>query len=231
MGERRFYSVSEAVNGQLAIDGDEFHHIVHVMRYRAGDEVEIINGSGRLIHGRIAAVKGHSLQVAVQRCEEFPMPALRVVIAPSLTKGNAMNWMVEKLSELGVDEIRPLACERTDVDFGASQLRRWEKIAAQSLKVNRRYWRTRIFAPVAPAGLIAATGKMQGKMLLDIDAPAKPGRPAAFPVLAAIGPPGDFSGDEKRLFRENGFQPVLVNAGILKTETAALAIAAILQND
>jgi 16S rRNA (uracil1498-N3)-methyltransferase len=231
MGERRFFTANEAVNGQVAVDGDEFHHIVHVMRHRAGDEVEIVNGRGRLIHGRIAAIKSHSLLVAVHGGEDFPMPPLRVVIAPSLTKGHAMNWLLEKLTELGVDEIRPLSCERTDVAYAASQLRRWEKIAAQSLKVNRKYWLTRIFAPVSPAGIIAAAEKMPGKILLDIDAPRKLERPAAFPVLAAIGPPGDFSAAEKRLFRENGFQPALINDGILKTETAALAIAAILKND
>ena len=231
MGERRFYSANEAVSGQVAVDGDEFHHIVHVMRYRAGDEVEIVNGRGGLVHGRIAAVKSHSLQVAVRSREDFPRPPLRVVIAPSLTKGHAMNWLVEKLAELGVDEVRPLVCERTDVAFGASQLRRWEKIAAQSLKVNRGYWLTRIFAPVTPAAIVAAAEQMPGKILLDIDAPGKLGRPAAFPVLAVIGPPGDFSAAEKALFRGNGFQPALVNDGILKTETAALAIAAILKND
>ncbi len=231
MGERRFFSANEAVSGQVAVDGDEFHHIAHVMRYRAGDEVEIVNGRGRLVHGRIAAVKSQSLQVAVQRSEDFPMPPLRVVISPSLTKGHAMNWLVEKLTELGVDEIRPLVCERTDVAYGASQLRRWEKIAAQSLKVNRKFWLTRIFAPVSPAGIIVAAEKMPGKILLDIDAHTKLERPAAFPVLAAIGPPGDFSAAEKGLFLENGFRPALVNDGILKTETAALAIAAILKND
>jgi 16S rRNA (uracil1498-N3)-methyltransferase len=231
MGERRFFTANEAVNGQVAVDGDEFHHIVHVMRHRAGDEVEIVNGRGGLVHGRIAAVKSHSLQVAVQHSEDFPRPPLRVVISPSLTKGHAMNWLVEKLTELGVDEIRPLVCERTDVAYGASQLRRWEKIAAQSLKVNRKFWLTRIFAPVSPAGIIAAAEKVPGKILLDIDAPAKLERPAAFPVLAVIGPPGDFSAAEKGLFRENGFRPALVNDGILKTETAALAIAAILKND
>jgi len=231
MGERRFFSAHEAVNGQVAVDGEEFHHVVHVMRHRAGDEVEIVNGRGRLVHGRIAAVKSHSLSVAVHGGEDFPMPPLRVVIAPSLTKGHAMNWLVEKLAELGVDEIRPLSCERTDVAYGASQLRRWEKIAAQSLKVNRKYWLTRIFAPVSPAGIVAAAEKIPGKILLDIDATEKLQRPASFPVLAVIGPPGDFSAAEKELFLENGFQPALVNEGILKTETAALAIAAILKND
>jgi len=231
MGERRFFSANDVVNGQVTVDGDEFHHMVHVMRYRVGDEVEIVNGRGRRVHGRIAAVKGSSLRVDVQGSEEFPLPPPRVIIAPSLTKGHAMNWLVEKLTELGVDEIRPLSCERTDVAFSPAQLRRWEKIAAQSLKVNRKYWLTRIFAPVSPAGLVAAAEKFPGRVLLDIEASAKLERPAAFPVLAAVGPPGDFSAAEKELFRANGFRPALINDGILKTETAALAIAAILKND
>ena len=73
----------------------------YVMRYRVGDELEIVNGRGRLSTGRIAAVKGRSLQVDVQGAEDFPMPAPRVIIAVSLTKGHAMNWLIEKLSEMG----------------------------------------------------------------------------------------------------------------------------------
>ena len=202
------------------------------MRYRVGDELEIVNGRGRLSTGRIAAVKGRSLQVAVQGVEDFPLPAPRVIIAPSLTKGHAMNWLIEKLSEMGVDEIRPLVCERTDVAWNAAQLRRWEKIAAQSLKVNRKYWLTRILPPVSPAGLIAAAAAMPAKVLLDHRRHrASWRRPAAFPVLAVVGPPGDFSDGEKELFRASGFLPALVNDAILKTETAALAVAAILKND
>ncbi len=231
MAERRFFSANEAVDGRVTIDGDEFHHIVRVMRYRAGDELEVINGRGRLTVGRIEAVGGRSLQVVVQRAEDFPPPPPRVIIAPSLTKGHAMNWMIEKLSEMGVDEIRPLLCERTDVAWSAAQLRRWEKIAAQSLKVNRRYWLTRILPPVAPAALIAAAAALPAKVLLDIAADRKLSPPSAFPVLAVVGPPGDFTAAERQLFRAAGFLPALVNDAILKTETAALAVAAILKND
>ena len=231
MGQRRFFSPNEMANGQVSIDGEEYHHVANVMRCRPGDELEIVNGRGRLLHGRIAALKNRSLQVDVQRFEDFPMPPPRVIIAPSLTKGHAMNWMIEKLTEIGVDEIRPLRCERTDVATNASQLRRWEKIAAQSLKVNRKYWLTRIFAPVSPAELVAEAGMIPGKLLLDIDAPKKTGLVFPFPVLAVIGPPGDFSENEKEHFRANGFISVLINDAILKTETAALAIAAILKND
>ena len=231
MGQRRFFSPNEMVNNQVTIDGEEYHHVAHVMRCRPGDELEIVNGRGRLLHGRIAALKNRSLQVDVLRCEDFPMPPPRVIIAPSLTKGHAMNWLIEKLAEMGVDEVRPLSCERTDVATSAAQLRRWEKIAAQSLKVNRKYWLTRIFSPVSPAEMVVQTEEIPGKILLDIDAPKKTGLIFPFPVLAAIGPPGDFSEKEKDHFRANGYVPVLINDGILKTETAALAIAAILKND
>ena len=231
MGDRRFFSAGEALDGRIAIDGDEFHHIVRVMRYRVDDELEIVNGRGRLSSVRIVAVKGRSLQALVQGFEDFPQPAPRVSIAVSLTKGHAMNWLIEKLSELGVDEIRPLVCERTDVAWSPAQLRRWEKIAAQSLKVNRKYWLTRILPPVAPAGLIAAAKETPGKVLLDIAATGRLQPPCAWPVLAAVGPPGDFSDAEREMFVAGGFLPVLVGDAILKTETAALAVAAILNND
>jgi 16S rRNA (uracil1498-N3)-methyltransferase len=231
MAERRFFSPHETVQGQVCIDGDEFHHIVHVMRCRAGDELEIVNGRGRLARGRIAVVTGRALRVDIQHAEEFPRPAPRVFIAPSLTKGHAMNWLIEKLCEMGVDEVRPLLCQRTDVAWSPSQLRRWEKMASQALKVNRRYWLTRILPPVSPAALIADCAGLPAKILLDIAGTHRLERPAAYPVLAAVGPPGDFSEAEKELFLAGGFLPVLVNDAILKTETAALAVAAILKND
>ncbi len=230
MGERRFFSANEAVAGRITIDGDEFHHIVHVMRYRVGDELEVVNGRGRLSTGRIAVVKARSLQVDVLGADDFPLPVPRVIIAVSLTKGHAMNWLVEKLSEMAVDEIRLLVCERTDVSWNAAQLRRWEKISAQSLKVNRTYWLTRILPPVSPADL-AAAAVMPTKVLLDLFATRKLAPPAAFPVLAVVGPPGDFSDAERDMFRANGFVPALISDAILKTETAALAVAAILKND
>ena len=132
---------------------------------------------------------------------------------------------------MGVDEVRPLLCQRTDVAWSPAQQRRWEKMAVQALKVNRRFWLTRILPPVSPADLIAAGADVPVKILLDIAGTRRLGPPAAYPVLAAVGPPGDFSEIEKELFLAGGFQPVLINECILKTETAALAVAAILKND
>jgi 16S rRNA (uracil1498-N3)-methyltransferase len=231
MSERRFFSANSPAGGQVLVDGEEFHHIVRVMRCRRGDELEVVDGRGGLFVGRIAAIAGSSLQLAVERSEFFPQPPPRVIIAPSLTKGHAMNWMIEKLSEMGVDEVRLLACERTDVAFSPAQLKRWQKIAAQSLKVNRRYWLTRIAPPVAPVALIAGAAALPARILFDIAAAGGLERPAAWPALAVVGPPGDLSAAEKEMFRAAGFQPARVNDAILKTETAALTAAALLKND
>lgn len=231
MAERRFFCADDPVDGQLAIAGDEFHHIVHVMRHRPGDELEIVNGRGRLLRGRIAAVSASGLRFDVAASEEHPRPQPRVIVAPSLTRGHAMNWLVEKLCEMGVDEVRPLVCERTDVSWSTGQLRRWDKLAAQALKVNRRAWLTRLCPPVTPQALVAAACGLPARVLLDIDATARLEPAAARPVLAVVGPPGDFTPAEKELFRQAGFQPARINDAILKTETAALAVAAILEND
>ncbi len=231
MAERRFFCDQEPAAGQLLIEGDEFHHIAHVMRYRPGDEIEIVNGRGRLLRGRIAAISAAGLRLAVLGSEDFPRPQPRVFVAVSLTRGHAMNWLVEKLCEMGVDEVRPLVCERTDVSWSPAQLRRWQKLAAQALKVNRRFWLTRLCAPAAPDVLAAAAANIPTKILLDIDAPQRLERPAAFPALAVVGPPGDFTAAEKGMFRAAGFQPARINDAILKTETAALAVAAILKHD
>ncbi len=231
MAERRFFCEDDPADGQLAIEGDEFHHIVHVMRHRAGDELEIVNGRGRLLRGRIAAVSASALRLDVSASEEHPRPQPRVIVAPSLTRGHAMNWLVEKLCEMAVDEVRPLVCERTDVSWSPAQLRRWDKLAAQALKVNRRTWLTRVCPPATPRDLAAAVGGLPVRVLLDIDATARLERGAARPALAVVGPPGDFTPAEKELFRQAGFRPARINDAILKTETAALAVAAILQND
>lgn len=231
MAERRFFSASEPIGNRLEIEGDEFHHIARVLRHRPGDELEVVNGRGRLWRGRIATVGSRSLHLEIEAAEEFPAPAPRVIVAVSMTKGHAMNWLVEKLCEMGVDEVRPLECDRTDVGWSPAQLGRWQKMAAQALKVNRRYWLTRFAPPLSPSGLADATAALPAKFLLDVAAPRPLAAPSARPALLAVGPPGDFSEPEKKRLRAAGFQPARLNDAVLKTETAALSGAAILKND
>lgn len=229
--QRRYFSNLPIGEDSITLDGEEFHHIATVMRARVGDEVEMVDGKGKWVRSVIRKMDRHSLRAEVIESKFETKPAVRVIIAPSLTKSHAMNWMIEKLSEMGVDEIWPIIAERTDAHSSTALLEKWEKLASQSLKVNRRLWRTEIRPPVSLAELIEAAAALPTKILLEIDGKSRLRYPVLFPALAAIGPPGDFTEAERNRFREAGFAGYRINDAVLKTETAALAAAAILKND
>jgi 16S rRNA (uracil1498-N3)-methyltransferase len=231
MNKRRFFSVQPIGGDSLTLDGEEFHHITTVMRARAGDELEIVDGRGKWARAVITKLGRCSIQAEVIELKTEDKPPARVIIAPSLTKSHAMNWMIEKLSEMGVDEIRPVVTERTDAQPGKALREKWEKIASQSLKVNRRLWRTEIRTPVSLMELISVSAGIPNRVWLEIEGSGRLRPPIRFPVMTVIGPPGDFTEAERTILRESGFTGCRINDAVLKTETAAMAVAAILKND
>lgn len=204
-------------------------HLRKVNRARTGDKVEVIDGKGSLFGGTIAAIDKNKAVIHIEKEEIKPKPALKTIIAPSLIKKKSMSLMIEKLTELGVDEIRPVLYSRTDEKYQQSMLIKWQRIAGQSLKINKRLWLTSIYPPVAIAGIIEFSKSMATRILLDKDAENIGGREFLFPVISVIGPPGDLAAEEKDLFLENGFIPYNINDCILRSETAALSIASILK--
>ncbi len=232
MGLRRFYSGHEAASDRIRVDGDEYHHLATVLRVRPGERIEVVNGRGRLLEAVVDKLERHFLLAAVCRQEVQPQPAPSTIIAVSLTKPHAMGWMMEKLCELGMNQIRPLLCERTDARFRPALLEKWQKIAIQALKANRQLWLTEIFPAASLASLASSPLTAATRLFLDIDGPRP--NPTLFPlqpgpVVALIGPPGDFTPEEKERLKNGGWQSLKINDAILKTETAAIAMAAILR--
>ena len=231
MTQRRYFSSQPIDGDSVTLAGEEFRHIVTVMRAQVGNEMEIVDGRGKWVRAVIRKMDHHSLRAEVVESKCEARPAVHVIIAPSLTKSHGMNWMIEKLSEMGVDEIWPIIAERTDACSSEALLEKWKKIASQSLKVNRRLWRTEIRPPISLGELIVAAAGIPTKILLEIDGKSRLRPPVPFPAVAAIGPPGDFTEEERNRFRKGGFTGCQINNAVLKTETAALAAAAILKND
>jgi 16S rRNA (uracil1498-N3)-methyltransferase len=239
MNTRRFFTDADlepsSAGQTIPISGDEYHHLKHVNRARCGDRIEIIDGRGSLYSGEIRAFKTHEVLVDVKIEERTGKPPVNIIIAPSLLKQRPMGILVEKLTEMGVDEIRPVIFQRTDETFNPSRLKKWHKQAVQSLKVNKRLWYTDIYAPVTIDELMDVAAPVATKLLLDID--ADPGAPQEitgdsdrqFPVIAVVGPPGDFTGEERQRLIDHGFVRYNLNDSVLKTETAAISIAAILK--
>jgi 16S rRNA (uracil1498-N3)-methyltransferase len=217
------------VDGSIILTGDELFHLRKVNRAKAGDEIEVINGKGSLFFGRIRKINKDEALVAVDREESEPRPALTTIIGPSLVKKKAMNLVIEKLTEMGVDEIRPVLYTRTDEKYNSSHLKKWQHLAIQSLKVNKKLWPTHIYPPAAVDEIIEFSREVGTKILLDKEGRDIAGGNFSFPVMSVIGPPGGFEPGEKERFRQAGFVFYKVNDCVLKSETAALSIAAVLK--
>ena len=107
-------------------------------------------------------------------------------------------------------------------------LKKWNRIAAQSLKLNKKLWVSRIFPPVSIDEIINFSKDMNTKILLDIDGKKEINSDFVPPIISIIGPPGDFVEQEKELFVKNDFIPTNINNCTLRSETAAISIGAIL---
>jgi 16S rRNA (uracil1498-N3)-methyltransferase len=229
MNTRRFFSGNPINGATISISGDEYHHLKHVNRAKCGDQIEVIDGRGTLFVGEIQELKPDEALVDVKGNETKKKPPVSVIVAPSLLKQRSMNLMIEKLTEIGVDEIRPVMFQRTDEIYSSSRLKKWTRIAVQSLKVNKGLWLTDIFPPVGIDEIIAVSQAVKTRILLDIGAENQVTDSWQMPVIAVIGPPGGIEEEEQEQFISNGFLRYQINNCVLKTETAAISIAAILK--
>ncbi len=230
METRRFFADNPIADGTLAVTGDEHHHIRSVNRLKPGHRIELIDGIGNLYIAEIIAIDRHQTIAAIKEHISEPQPPVRTIIATSVLKTKTMHLLVEKLSEMGVDEIRPVVFDRSEVPFASSMLEKWQRIAAQSLKVNKKLWGTRFYPPVRLQQLIdiSSNGNVNTRLLLDIGGPKIAAIDWQPPILAIIGPPGDYTPYEKQLLIDNNYTPFNLNPNILKTETAALSATALI---
>jgi 16S rRNA (uracil1498-N3)-methyltransferase len=229
METRRFFSLHPVKDNRALIAGDELHHLKTVNRAKSGEKIEVIDGKGTLYSGKIREINLHEAVVDITGREKQDKPPVSITIAPSLIKKKAMHGMVEKLAEMGVDEIRPVIFARTDEKYNPAMLKKWQRIALQALKVNKKLWPTSIYPPVSMQEWVESMESAGSKILLHME--GETGAPGNIcqPVTAIIGPPGDFLPGEREWLKEKGFVEIKINDAILKTETAAISIAAILK--
>ena len=225
--------VLHSCGGLLKISGAEARHLARARRARIGASVRVKDGLGLLFAARISNVSGD--EVWLELLEELPCQddTLPLIFMPSVIKGNRMDWLMQKLCELGVREIRPVITSRTVAKStqGSEKCRRWRSIAMQALKQCSGNILTRIHAPVSLHEAIDnldITLKImlyenaQGKSLMALLKAMDPAGPAC--ILA--GPEGGFSREEIGLCGNTGFVQASLGTRILRTETAAVTAAA-----
>lgn len=228
-----FYCPPEQISsGSIVIDGDEFAHLVHVMRKKVGDEIRIVNGRGTAYDVRLDELKKKTahgkILVAYEHHHESPV---MVKIAAGLLKNpSKFDFLVEKVTEIGVRGIVPLQTDRTIPHH--AKIGRWQKLALSAMKQSGRS-HLPVVSELTPLDvllkdrapfdlkIIAHEQELPASIRI-VPSPSKQDHT----VLLLVGPEGGFTDDEVFAALERGFLPMYLGERRLRTETAAIVLAA-----
>jgi len=204
-----------------------------VLRLNVGDTVEVFDDGGQAAKATLASVDAGSVTLHVQELIEQPARSgIEITIASAVPKGDRADWMIEKLSELGVARFIPLVTERSVVHpTGKSKSDRWTRLAIESAKQSHRTGVMQIdpLTPMADVLKTATTAwfmSTQGAATPITMLLRSPSGPTTLMVF--VGPEGGWADEEITHFNAVGAIGVALTPTILRIETAAVATAAVL---
>ena len=228
----RFFLPGLPEQGTVQLDGPEAHHLAHVLRLTAGQVVELFNGQGRSATALISHVHKKAVQLELQSVRQCVRSGPQLTLAVAVPKGDRFDWLVEKAVELGVARLVPLITSRSVVDPRDSKLDRLRQTVVAACKQSRQDFLMDLAAPLSWRDYVAQISANERHWI------AHPGGPPLRAMLAdggagaitvAIGPEGGFSDDEVAAAVAAGAAPVALGELILRVETAALAVAALIR--
>jgi len=242
---RRFYAPKIAFTSDaktVALGADEARHAHDVLRLEAGDEIFVFDGEGLEYRCVIADLTSRSatLDVVEQVQPASSESPLHLTLAVALLKGEKFDLVVQKATELGVTRVSPLVTARADVRIrepgeARKKAERWARIAFESAKQCGRAQLMLVDPPMNLDEFFHSITDVQLKLTYT----ARDGDPHADlatmdvkdgRIAAMIGPEGGWSGDELKQASANACRIVTLGGRILRAETAAIAVATLLQN-
>jgi 16S rRNA (uracil1498-N3)-methyltransferase len=236
----RFYVPTPQIEkGMLRIEGNEVKHIRRVLRLKAGDEIIVFDSLGKEYEGTIIEETTSSVVIKIQNIflSKRDSP-LDVTLAQSLLKGEKMDYLIQKATELGVKEIVPFFSSRSvpllEKSGRLKRHHRWGRIAIEASKQCGRGVVPKIEPPqdysemlqlASPGSLRLILWEREGGKLKEVLERSK----EKTRIFFIIGPEGGFSQEEVEEAKRAGFIPVTLGRRILRAETASLCLLSILQ--
>jgi 16S rRNA (uracil1498-N3)-methyltransferase len=233
---RRFYAPPENFNGanMITLGLEETRHLRDVLRLRAGEKIQVFDGAGNEFLCAIENIskKETSLQIIEETAPAASESNLDLTLAVALLKGEKFELVVQKAVELGVTKLVPLNTKRADVKSkdADKKLDRWQKIALEACKQSGRARLMQIELPAdfekfvkCAEGAKILFAERGGESFSEIKESKK--------ITALVGSEGGWDDLEIESAAANGFQIVTLAGRILRAETAAIAVSAILQNN
>lgn len=217
MSNRFFLEQIFAPNETVTLEGEEFHHLAHVMRKKEGEEMELVNGKNQLASARLTKVTKKSATFQILALEEGPKKP-NIVLAQALFRLARLEWLIEKAVELDVTEIALFPAARSEKKaLSNEQLRRLQQIAVSALKQCHRldlpeirFYQSLAEVP-AKGSLFFGDLRPSGQRTLHA------------PCTIFIGPEGGFTDEEIALLEQKGAKGTSLHPNVLRAETAAIA--------
>ena len=226
-----------AIGARVALPEGAAAHLLRALRLDVGDGCVLFNGDGHDYDARVVAAgkRGGEVEVLAARAVDVESP-LRIILLQGVARGEKMDWILQKATELGVAAFVPVNSERSEVRLDAARtakrLAHWQGVVASACG---QCGRARLPAVATPAGLQDACASLPADALrLTLDPGAVAGvhalaAPASATVVVAIGPEGGWSPRDREQLVAAGFNGVRLGPRILRTETAGIAAISALQ--
>jgi len=221
---------------QGVLSPEESHHALSVLRLQAGDALTVFDGRGKEARATVVSAEKKALRYRVQTVHQSPPPAFQLRLGQAVAKNKAMEFIIQKGTELGLPSLYPVLSDRSvvqlDGDKSESKAEKWSQTALEACKQCGQNRLPEIHPPQSVSALIETQKAWGGvKWIASLQPEARPLHAAIAEARQAgslnnvtilIGPEGDFTPAEIGSFRSAGYLPVSLGPTILRTETAAL---------
>lgn len=233
----RCYLDMPLVTGQqFALPEAVSNHLVRVLRLDVGDDCVLFNGDGRDYPARLLSLPKRGAEVEIIDCIEVTNESpLRITLAQGIARGEKMDWILQKATELGVAAIAPIITERTEVKLEGERsdkkARHWHGVLAAACEQSGR---ARIPALAEATTLARYATAESAELKLALDPRGELSLAAIHPeknqgIALVIGPEGGLSERDLASLRAGGFRGLRLGPRVLRTETAGIAAMAALQ--
>ena len=222
-----FHNLNQST-GLTKMDEEMRRHVVTVLRMEVGEKIMLMDGVGNVAEVDIIEASKKSLLVSINNKMSYPPPSQKLVLAISTLKNaSRFEWMLEKVTEIGITEIIPLVAERTErIHFKKERLK---QIIISACLQSKQCWMPVLREPQKLQSLVHNSTLEKKFIAHCIDGQKELLQKQSSDAILLIGPEGDFTPIEIEMAIGNGFMPVTLGDSRLRTETAGVVGAVLMK--
>jgi len=234
---RFFYPNSLQEQAQIILDGDAFHHAIHVLRCKKGSQLELFNGEGLQANGEILSLDRRTATIFLEKVSMVNNESsLNTILIQGISKGERMDYCLQKATELGVSAVYPVITEYCNVQLKDSQwekrMMHWSKVMISACEQCGRNSIPKLAPPMPLFDALNALREQHAIYLLHPtnSQPFNLAKPKNNAIGFVVGPEGGFSEDEVDHIMSIGISSLKLGPRILRSETCGVVALSIAQS-